>query len=54
MRLVKASKKLVKFDPETFLSTINGGRKIVAFPKEQTIFARVTRSMRFFIFRRER
>jgi CRP/FNR family cyclic AMP-dependent transcriptional regulator len=27
-----------KFDPKTFLSTIDGGRKIVAFPKKQTIF----------------
>jgi hypothetical protein len=28
MTLVTASKKLIKFDPKTFLSTINGGRKI--------------------------
>ena len=34
-----ASKKLIKFDPKTFLSTIDGGRKIAAFPKKQTIFA---------------
>ena len=35
-----ASKKLSKFDPKTFLSTINGGgRKIEAFPKKQTVFA---------------
>jgi CRP/FNR family transcriptional regulator, cyclic AMP receptor protein len=34
-----ASKKLSKFDPKTFLSTINGGRKIEAFAKRQTIFA---------------
>ena len=39
MTLVKASKKLIQFDPKTFLSTINGGRKIVAFLKKQTIFA---------------
>jgi CRP-like cAMP-binding protein len=39
MPLVAASKKLSKFDPKTFLSTINGGRKIEAFLKEQTIFA---------------
>jgi CRP/FNR family transcriptional regulator, cyclic AMP receptor protein len=38
MKLVVASKKLVKFDTKTFLSTINGGRKIEAFPKKQTIF----------------
>ena len=34
-----ASKKLSKFDPNIFLSTINGGRKIEAFAKRQTIFA---------------
>src|SRR6202158_4102804 len=40
MPLVAASKKLSKFDPKTFLSTINGGgRKIEAFPKKQTVFA---------------
>src|ERR1700692_955074 len=39
MPLMAASKKLRKFDTKTFLSTINGGRKIEAFPKKQTIFA---------------
>jgi CRP-like cAMP-binding protein len=39
MPLVAASKKLIKFDTKTFLSTINGGRKIEAFRKKQTIFA---------------
>jgi CRP/FNR family transcriptional regulator, cyclic AMP receptor protein len=39
MPLVAASKKLSKFDTKTFLSTIDGGRKIVAFAKKQTIFA---------------
>src|ERR1700692_2046863 len=39
MTLVAVSKKLIKFDPKTFLSTINGGRKIEAFPKKKTIFA---------------
>src|ERR1700686_2283495 len=39
MRPVVAAKKLSKFNPQTFLSTINGGRKIEAVPKEQTIFA---------------
>jgi CRP-like cAMP-binding protein len=34
-----ATNKLNKFDPKTFLSTIDGGRKIAAFPKKQTIFA---------------
>ena len=33
-----ASKKLNKFDPKTFLSTINVGRKIEAFANRQTIF----------------
>jgi CRP-like cAMP-binding protein len=36
---VAASKKLSKFDPKIFLSTINGGRKIEAFAKRETIFA---------------
>jgi hypothetical protein len=39
MTLVAVSKKLSKFDPKTFLSTINGGRKIDDFPKKRTIFA---------------
>ena len=39
MPLVVPSKKLIRFDTKTFLSTINGGRKIEAFPKKQTIFA---------------
>src|SRR6202521_6105235 len=34
-----AAKKLSKFDTKTFLSVINGGRKIEAFSKKQTIFA---------------
>jgi CRP/FNR family transcriptional regulator, cyclic AMP receptor protein len=38
MTPVAAAKKLSKFDPHTFLSTFNGGRKITAFPKKQTIF----------------
>jgi CRP/FNR family cyclic AMP-dependent transcriptional regulator len=33
-----AAEKLIKFDSKTFLSTINGGRKISAFAKKQTIF----------------
>jgi len=39
MTLVAASKKLTKFDPKRFLSTIDGGRKIESFAKKQTIFA---------------
>jgi CRP/FNR family cyclic AMP-dependent transcriptional regulator len=31
-------KKLREFDPKTFLSTIDGGRKIEAVPKNETIF----------------
>src|SRR6266704_2599856 len=38
MSPVVAAKKRSKFDPQTFLSTIDGGRKIAAFPKKQTIF----------------
>ena len=32
------SKKIKEFDPQRFLSTIDNGRKIVAFPKKQRIF----------------
>jgi CRP/FNR family transcriptional regulator, cyclic AMP receptor protein len=39
MTPVVAATKISKFDTKTFLSTINGGRKIEAFPKKQTIFA---------------
>jgi CRP/FNR family cyclic AMP-dependent transcriptional regulator len=38
MPLVAAPKKLIKFDPKVFLSTIDGGRKIAAFSKKETIF----------------
>ena len=38
MKLVAVSKTLSKFDPKTFLSTIDGGRKIAAFPKKQPVF----------------
>jgi CRP-like cAMP-binding protein len=34
-----AAQKTSKFDTKTFLSTFNGGRKIKAFSKKQTIFA---------------
>jgi CRP/FNR family cyclic AMP-dependent transcriptional regulator len=34
-----ATKKLRTFDPKTFLSTIDGGRKIATFLKKETIFA---------------
>jgi CRP/FNR family cyclic AMP-dependent transcriptional regulator len=39
MTSVATAKKLIKFDTKTFLSTINGGRKIEPFAKRQTIFA---------------
>jgi CRP/FNR family cyclic AMP-dependent transcriptional regulator len=39
MALVAASKKIIQFDPKTFLSTINGGgRRIAAFSRKKTIF----------------
>jgi CRP/FNR family transcriptional regulator, cyclic AMP receptor protein len=38
MTPVATSNKLSEFDTKTFLSTINSGRKIVAFAKKQTIF----------------
>jgi CRP/FNR family cyclic AMP-dependent transcriptional regulator len=44
MTPVAAAKKLSKFDPKTFLSTLDRGRKIAAFPKTQTIFAQGDRS----------
>ena len=34
---VSANKKR-DFDPKKFLATIGEGRKVVAFPKKQTIF----------------
>jgi len=36
---VLAAEKTGKFDSKKFLLTIDGGRKIVAFAKKQTIFA---------------
>ena len=38
MTRVVTAKKLSEFDPKTFLSTIDSGRKSTAFPKKQTIF----------------
>jgi CRP/FNR family cyclic AMP-dependent transcriptional regulator len=34
-----AAKKRRKFDPQTFLSTIDGGRTVAVVPKKQVIFA---------------
>jgi CRP/FNR family transcriptional regulator, cyclic AMP receptor protein len=38
MRPNVTAKKLIKFAPKTFLSTMDGGRKIAVFPKRQPIF----------------
>jgi CRP/FNR family transcriptional regulator, cyclic AMP receptor protein len=38
MTPVVVGKKLSKFDPKIFLSTLDGGRKIAAFPKKQRMF----------------
>src|SRR5271169_1419236 len=38
MTPVVAARKRSKFDPKTFLSTIDGGRKLAAFSKKQPIF----------------
>ncbi len=35
----KSATKLHDFDPKEFLATIGEGRKVVAFPKKQTIFS---------------
>ncbi len=39
MTRMAATKKLRNFDPQTFLSTIDGGRKVEAFARKKTIFA---------------
>jgi CRP/FNR family transcriptional regulator, cyclic AMP receptor protein len=39
MTPVVSAKKLNQFDAKTFLSTIDGGRKIADFPKKKAIFA---------------
>ena len=38
MKPVVAADSLSKFDPKTFLSTMDGGRKIATFPQKQPIF----------------
>src|SRR5271166_752288 len=38
MTAVAAASKRIKFEPKTFLATIDGGREIIAFVKKQTIF----------------
>ena len=39
MTPIGAAKKLGKFDPKTFLSTIDGGRKVATFAEKKMIFA---------------
>jgi CRP-like cAMP-binding protein len=38
MTPVVAGKKLIRFDPKRFLSTVDGGRKIAVFAKKKAIF----------------
>lgn len=38
MARVSAAKKRRQFDPKRFLTVINGGRKVLIFPKKQAIF----------------
>lgn len=38
MARVSAAKKRRQFDPKAFLTVINGGRKVLIFPKKQAIF----------------
>jgi CRP-like cAMP-binding protein len=52
MTPVTAAKKRSKFDLKTFLSTINGGRTIVAAPKKQTVFTQGDSSDSVFYIRR--
>jgi CRP/FNR family cyclic AMP-dependent transcriptional regulator len=52
MTPVTTAKKRSKFDLKTFLSTINGGRTIVAAPKKQTIFTQGDSSDSVFYIRR--
>jgi len=54
MRPKAAVKKRSEFDPKTFLSTIDGGRKIATLSKKQTIFVQGDHPMLFFIFKKER
>ena len=39
MAAIVPAKKKCDFDPKKFLATIGAGRKVVAFPKKQTIYA---------------
>ena len=54
MPRVAAPRKLIEFDPKAFLSTVDGGRKIVVFLKNQSIFVQGDCPMLFFTYRREK
>ena len=54
MKPVIAAKQLSKFDPKTFLSTIDGGRKITGDSKKQAIFVQGDSSDAVFYIRKER
>ena len=54
MRPKVAVKKRSQFDPQTFLSTIDDGRRIAMFSKKQTIFVQGDPSDAVFIYRKER
>jgi hypothetical protein len=49
-----AANQLSKFNPTALLLTMDGGRKIAAFPKKQTIFVQGDSSDAVFIYRKER
>jgi CRP-like cAMP-binding protein len=51
---VGAARNLSQFDTKTFLSTIDGGRKIAAFTKKQAIFIQGDSSDAVFYIRRGR
>jgi len=50
----ETNKKGRAFDPDTFLATIGEGRRILAVPKKQTIFAQGDEATLSFIFRKAR
>lgn len=54
MTPVVAAKKRRTFDPNAFLSTVDGGRTIAAFSKSQIIFVQGDPADSVFIFRKAR
>ena len=54
MTPIAGAKKLRRFDPNAFLSTVDGGRTTATFSKNQLIFVQATRPILFFIFRKAR